>query len=60
MTYKVICTSRGRIGGGGGGVGGDGGVLGSTFAGYVLLASQSPYPILVYFVDPILVTVVQM
>ena len=27
-----------------------GGVLGSSFAGYVLLASQSPYPIIVYYV----------
>ena len=26
-----------------------GGVLGLTFAGYVPLASQSPYPITVYF-----------
>ena len=36
-----------------------GGVLGLMFAGYVLLASQSPYPIIVYFwliIDPILVT----
>ena len=30
------------------GVGG-GGVLGLMFAGYVLLASQCPYPIIVYF-----------
>ena len=29
---------------------GGGGVLGSTFAGYVLLASQNPYPIIVYSV----------
>ena len=29
--------------------GGGGGVLGLMFAGYVPLASQSPYPILVYF-----------
>ena len=28
---------------------GGGGVLGLMFAGYVLLASQSPYPIIVYF-----------
>ena len=28
---------------------GGGGVLGSMFAGYVPLASQSPHPILVYF-----------
>ena len=27
-----------------------GGALGSTFAGYVPLASQSPYPIIVYSV----------
>ena len=27
-----------------------GGVLGSSFAGYVLLASQNPYPIIVYSV----------
>ena len=33
-----------RVGGGGGGV------LGLIFAGYVLLASQSPYPIIVYSV----------
>ena len=39
---------------GGGGVGG--GALGSIFAGYVPLASQSPYPI----IDPILVTFVEM
>ena len=35
------------------------GVLGSIFAGYVPLASQSPYPIVVYSVvnyRPILVT----
>ena len=35
-------------------------VLGFIFAGYVLLASQSPYSIIVYsvanFIDPILVT----
>ena len=30
--------------------GGGGGVLGLIFAGYVLLASQSPYPITVYSV----------
>ena len=42
---------------------GGGGVLGSSFAGYVRLASQNPYPIIVYFwyilwpiIDPILVT----
>ena len=38
--------------------GGGGGVLGLSFAGYVPLASQSPCPIIVYFVaviDPILV-----
>ena len=29
--------------------GGGGGVLGLMFAGYVPLASQSPYPIIVYF-----------
>ena len=34
---------------------GGGGVLGLMFAGYVPLASQSPYPIIVY-IDPILVT----
>ena len=32
------------------GWGGGGGVLGLIFAGYVPLASQSPYPIIVYFV----------
>ena len=31
-------------------LGGGGGVLGLIFAGFVLLASQSPYPIIVYFV----------
>ena len=37
--------------GGGGGVGGrGGGVLGLIFAGYVPLASQNPYPIIVYYV----------
>ena len=29
---------------------GGGGVLGLIFAGYVLLASQNPYPIIVYSV----------
>ena len=29
---------------------GGGGVLGLTFAGYVLLASQNPHPIIVYSV----------
>ena len=40
-----------------------GGVLGSSSTGYVLLAPQNPYPIIVYFwsilwpnIDPILVT----
>ena len=40
-----------------------GGVLGSTFAGYVLLATQNTYPIIVYSVtnyNPILVTFGQM
>ena len=32
------------------GGGGGGGVLGFSFAGYVPLASQSPYPIIVYLV----------
>ena len=47
--------------------GGGGGVLGLTFARYVPLASQSPYPIIVYFwstlrpiINPILVTFGQM
>ena len=31
------------------GRGGGGGLLGLIFAGYVPLASQSPYPIIVYF-----------
>ena len=31
-------------------VGGGGGVLGLGFAGYVQLASQNPYPIIVYSV----------
>ena len=30
--------------------GGGGGELGLIFAGYVLLASQSPYPIIIYSV----------
>ena len=30
--------------------GGGGGVLGLNFAGYVLLASQIPYPVIVYSV----------
>ena len=34
----------------GGGGGGGGGMLGIIFAGYVQLASQSPYPIIVYSV----------
>ena len=33
-----------------GGGGGGGALLGSIFAGYVPLASQSPYPIIVYSV----------
>ena len=50
---KTVLTPEGR------------GVPGASFAGYVPLASQSPYPIIVYFwsilwpiilVDPILVT----
>ena len=41
-----------------------GGILGLIFAKYVPLASQSPYPIMVYsvannIIDPILVTFVQ-
>ena len=41
--------------------GGGGGVLGSSFAGYVPLASQNPYPIAnPQAVDPILVTFGQM
>ena len=40
--------SRGR-GGGGGGV-----VLGLIFAGYLPLATQSPYPIIVYSVTNLL------
>ena len=38
---------------------GGGGILGLMLAGYLRLASQSPYPIIVYFwpiIDPILVT----
>ena len=49
------CTSRG------------GGILGSSFAGYVPLASQNPYPVIVYvwsilwpISNPILVTFGQM
>ena len=37
-------------GGDGGGGGKGGGVLGLIFAGYVPLASQNPYPIIVYYV----------
>ena len=33
-----------------GGVGGGFGVFGLIFAGYVPLASQNPYPIIVYYV----------
>ena len=47
--------------------GGGGGLLGSSFAGYVPLASQNPCPIIVYFwsilwpiINPILVTFGQM
>ena len=36
------------------------GLIGLIFAGYVLLASQNPYPIIVYTMAPILVTVGQM
>ena len=47
---EAICseaiTKPGKGGGGGGGVV----VLGFSFAGYVPLASQSPCPIIVYFV----------
>ena len=41
---------------------GGGGVLGLIFAGYVPLASQSPYPISILssIIDPILVTFVQL
>ena len=35
---------------GGGGKGGGGALFGSIFAGYVPLASQSPCPIIAYFV----------
>ena len=40
------------LGGGDGGGGGGGGlgVLGLIFAGYVPMASQNPYPIIVYYV----------
>ena len=58
-----IDTLRGEMYRGGGG----GGVLGSCFAGYVPLACQKPYPIIVYFwsilwpiINPILVTFRQM
>ena len=40
----TFCTSWARGKGGGGGA-----VIGLMFAGYVPLASQSPYPIIVYF-----------
>ena len=39
-----------RGGGDGGGGGGGRGVLGLIFAGYVPLASQNPFPIIVYYV----------
>ena len=39
-----------------GGKGGGGGSIGSIFARYVLLASQDPYPFIVYFMATILVT----
>ena len=39
----------GYVRGGGGRGAGGGGLLGLMFAGYVPLASQSPYPIIVYF-----------
>ena len=49
----------------GGGGGGWGGALGSIFAGYVPLASQSPKPIIailwpIIIIDPVLVTFVEM
>jgi len=50
---EVGCVGEagGRGGGAGGGGGGGGGVvLGLIFAGYVPLASQSLYPIIVYSV----------
>ena len=47
IDVKFIFDSA-RLGGGGGG--GGGGFVGLIFAGYVPLASQSPYPIIVYSV----------
>ena len=46
---KILPISRISTRGGGGGGGGEG-VLGSGFAGYMWLASQNPYPIIVYSV----------
>ena len=39
--FIVVGSRKSEVGGGG--------LLGSIFAGYVPLASQSPYPIIVYF-----------
>ena len=45
--YHQVTYSTSPWGWGGGGVG----TLGLIFAGYVPLASQNPYPIIVYSVD---------
>ena len=45
MTSSLIASRWGRGGKG----------IGSTFAGYVPLASQSPYPVIVYSVDNIII-----
>ena len=44
IQLNILFPDRGTPGGGGGGG------LGSSFAGYVPLASQNPYPIIVYSV----------
>ena len=45
--FQMVQSPGGGCGGGGGG---GGGVFGLIFAGYVPLASQNPYPIIVYYV----------
>ena len=51
LNIEFYLANLGECGGGGGGGGGGVGVgvLGSVFAGHVPLASQNPYPIIVYF-----------
>ena len=45
LNERVACEHAFHLGGGAGA----GGALGFMFAGYAPLASQSPYPIVVYF-----------